>query len=462
MSRHLPIADHGGSIQKDGRRVMIHPADVDGRFFRARWGVFIVLLGVYLAVPWITIGGHPAVLLDIVGRRFFLFGHVFNSQDAFLAFFLLTGIGFGLIAMTAVAGRLWCGWACPQTVFMEGVFRPLQRIIEGPAAHRIKREAKGWDAERVARRALLWSIYLVLAAAFSHVFLGYFTPVRGLLAMIRQGPSASPEAFAWTTAMTAVTFFNFAWFREQVCVAICPYGRLQSVLTDPDSLVIGYDRPRGEPRAKGKEKAAGAGDCVDCDRCVAVCPTGIDIRNGLQLDCVACSRCIDACDDVMDRLGRPRGLVRYDSQHGLEHKPRRVLRPRLALYAVLGTAGLIAATVAFQSHKPFEANLLRIAGMPYVVERGEVRNAFNIHVINKQSRRITFAIEPVTGAPFTFVIPTREVALDPLAGTQIPVFAVVPANDFHGDTRVELRVRAVGDDTIPPRRIDAPFLGPAR
>ncbi len=460
MAVHLPIVPSRSSIRNDGSRAMVHPADVQGRFNTARIVMFAVLLAVYVLVPWWTIGGHPAVLLDVAHRRFFLFGAVFNAQDVWLAFFLLSGIGFGLVALTAIAGRMWCGWACPQTVFLEGLFRPLQRLIEGPAAQRLRREGAPWTFDRVWRRAVLWSLYFVMAMAVAHVFLGYFTPIRGLWAMIVAGPAESPEAFAWMVAMTGVMFFNFAWFREQTCVAICPYGRLQSVLTDPDSLVIGYDVARGEPRAKGKVKPEGAGDCVECNRCVVVCPTGIDIRNGLQLDCVACTRCIDACDDVMERLGRPRGLIRYDSQQGLLHAPKRFLRPRLGLYAVLGVMGLVATTMALRSHTPYEANLLRLNGLPYTLDEGNVRNAYDIHLVNKESHRVTFTIVPATGAPFSFVIPMDRVTLEPLAGAHVPVFVTTPQQSLRGQTSVRLRVQPVGPGEA--RTIEAPFLGPTR
>jgi cytochrome c oxidase accessory protein FixG len=465
MARHLPIVEMRGSIRSDGSRATVHPADVKGRFHLARNVVFVVLIFVYALVPWVTIGGHPAILLDIAHRQFFLFGRVFNAQDAWLAFFLLSGIGFSLVALTAVAGRVWCGWGCPQTVFLEGVFRPIQRLIEGPREKRLRREQGPWNFDRVGRRVALWSVYGLLAVVIAHIFLGYFVPIRSLWSMIQSGPDAHPEAFGWVSAMTAVMFFNFAWFREQLCVGICPYGRLQSVLTDPDSLVVGYDRARGEPRgkSKGREKAEGVGDCVDCNRCVVVCPTGIDIRNGLQLDCVACTACIDACDEVMDRLERPRGLIRYDSQNGLEHKPKRFLRPRLGIYAVAGLAGLMAATFAFSKHTTYEANLLRLAGAPYTLDDGTVRNAFDIHLVNKQNHRVTYTVEPENpGGALTFVIPLRQVTLEPLAGTHSPIFVTLPRDRFHGDFSVRVRVLPQGAQNGEPRVITAPFLGPSR
>ncbi len=458
MKRQLPVvAGMRSAVRSDGTRATVHPADVRGRFNRARNAVFVALIVVYLALPWVTVGGRPAVLLDIGAGRFFLLGHAFNAQDFWMSFFLLSGIGFTLIAVTTVLGRVWCGWACPQTVWLEGVFRPIQRLIEGSAEKRRRREEGGWSFDRAWRRAALWAVYAAIASALAHVFLGYFVPIRTFWAMIAAGPGQHPEAFAWVTAMTAVLFFDFAWFREQTCLAICPYGRLQSSMTDPDTLVVGYDAVRGEPR--GKAKSEGVGDCVDCGRCVAVCPTGIDIRNGLQLDCVGCTACIDACDEVMDKLHRPRGLVRYDSQNGLAHLPKKFLRPRLALYAVLGLAGLAALALATRSRTPFEANVLRLAGAPYTIEGDSVRNAFEVHLVNKRESRVSYTLAPTSDDPaFTYVLPLPTVTLDALSDARLPVFVTAPRERVRRDSAVRLRVSGGGEVRV----VTAPFLGPDR
>ncbi len=458
MSRHLPVV--GGmrtSVHGDGTRETVHPADVRGRFLTARRVVYGLLVVVYLAVPWLSVGGRPAVLLDIAQRRFLLFGAVLNAQDAWLLFFVLFGVGLTLIAVTTVLGRVWCGWACPQTVFLEGVFRPLQRLLEGSRNERLQRERKGWTLDRVWRRTVLWSIYLLLASAIAHVFLGYFVPIRSFLTMISEGPVTHPQAFFWVTFFTGVWFFDFAWFREQTCLAICPYGRLQSVMTDDDSLVVGYDKARGEPR--GKVGSEGAGDCVDCGRCVVVCPTGIDIRNGLQLDCIGCTACIDACDEVMDRLHRPRGLVRYDSLNGLVGNARRWMRPRLFFYlgiAVLWAFGVFFAT---RTRTSFEANLLRLQGAPYSLEGTTVRNAFNIHLVNKLGETHTFVAEPLAPpAGVTYLIPMTRVRLAPFEGAHLPVFVTVPRGQTLPGGAVRLRVRCEGTaDVI---TAAAPFLQP--
>jgi len=461
MAHHLPVYQMKSSIRHDGSRATVHPADVHGRFDNARKVVFGVLLAVYLALPWIRLGGNPAVLLDLPGRRFYLMGRLFNAQDGFLLFFLLAGIGVSLILVTTILGRVWCGWACPQTVFLESVFRPIQRLIEGSRDARMRREAKGWDFDRAWRRVLLWTVYLAISSALAHAFLGYFFPVRTLIAMILVGPGAHPEAFLAVTIATGLIFFDVAWFREQLCLAICPYGRLQSAMTDPDTLVVGYDVKRGEPR--GKAKGEGVGDCVDCNRCVVVCPTGIDIRHGLQLDCIACTQCIDACDEVMDKLHRPRGLIRYDSLKGLAHETRRFLRPRLFIYAAVITVWVVGLGLTLRRRVPFETNLLRLQGAPYVLDGDSVRNAFNIHLVNKRNTRTVFRVEPEAAAVpgLQYLIPLRTVTLEPLAGTNLPIFVTMPRSSFHGD--IPLRIRVAPEPAVEgeERVVTAPFLGPA-
>lgn len=465
---HLPLVDMKSSLHLDGSRAYVHPADVKGRFATARKLVFVVLLAVYVALPWINVGGHPAVFLDIESRSFFLFGASFNAQDIWMLVFVVTGAAFGLVFLTAAAGRVWCGWACPQTVFLEALFRRLERLLQGPREKRLRRNAGPLTWDKVWRKTLTHLGYVVLAFLIAHVLLAYFVSVPQLLRAMQQSPAAHPEAFAVVAVLTGILLFNFAWFREQFCVILCPYGRLQSALLDPDSLVIGYEKSRGEPRGKAKKADATAGDaaekhgdCVDCGRCVTVCPTGIDIRNGLQMDCVACTACIDACDEIMDKLNRPRGLIRYDSMAGLVGQPRRFFRPRIALYLVLGAFGVAAATFAYGRRVDFESNVLRVQGPPYTLEGGLVRNAFTIHIVNKRSSETVFLIEPVPAPGATFLVPLREVRLKPLAQVSAPVFVTLPANDFVSDRALPLRVVPKGFEAEA-RTITLPFLGPKR
>jgi cytochrome c oxidase accessory protein FixG len=424
----LPLVARGdSSIRADGRRALPIPADVRGRFTTARRALWVALVAFWLALPVVRVGGGPAVFLDVEHRRFYLFGATFNAQDVWLLFFLLTGVAFGLVYLTTLAGRVFCGWFCPQTVFMEAVFRPIERLFEGSREARLRRESHARTFGGVLRKVGKHLAFVLAAAAVSHVFLGYFVSLRVLWGMLQASPREHPEAFAWALGTTGVLYVHFAFFREQFCVVMCPYGRLQSVLLQEDSLVVGYDEKRGEPRGKASDPGAGA--CVDCKRCVVVCPTGIDIRSGLQLDCVACTACIDACDEVMDKLGRPRGLVRYDSLVGLAGGKTRWIRPRVVLYTGLLLLGVVVAATFARRRGGFEANLLRLHGSPYERETDpdtgaeRVRNGFELHVVNKGSETATYRISVSSTDPTVKVVtPASELSLDSLADRRVPLF----------------------------------------
>jgi cytochrome c oxidase accessory protein FixG len=455
MATHLPVVSPKSSLRIDGTRNFVYPADVNGRFTSARGVAFVVLIGIYAALPWIKIKGHPAVYLDIAERKFFLFGATFNSQDIWMTVFLLTGAAFGLVFATALLGRAWCGWACPQTVFLEGVYRRIERLVEGPREKRMRRSDGPWTLDKVWRKVALHTLFIATSLALAHVFLSYFVSLPQMFSMMRHRPEAHPEAFLVVMALAAVFYFNFAWFREQFCVVMCPYGRLQSVLLDPESLVGGYDVARGEPRGKAKDTARGA--CVDCNRCVVVCPTGIDIRVGLQMDCIACTQCIDACDEVMDKVHQPRGLIRYDSPNGLAAQPRRLLRPRVLVYTGLGALGLVVATLSMSHREPFEANVLRVQGAPYVLDGDDVRNAYRLHLINKEGSATTFHVLPEPMPGVSFIVPLRDVRLESLAGADVPIFATMPRSMF--SSQIALRIVVV-NDVGEERTMMAPFLGP--
>lgn len=467
MSRRLPVVQIPGadpnllksSLRADGTRDFVHPADVrGGRFDKARRVVFFILMAIWAVLPWIRIRGNPAVFLDIAGRKFYLFGLTFNAQDLWLLFFLVTGLGFGLVYLTVIAGRVWCGWACPQTVFLEGIFRPIERFIEGPRETRIRRNAGKWTRDKLVRKVAKHAFFVASALFISHVFLSYFVSLPGLFRMVQGPPSEHWEAFAWMAATSAIFYANFAFFREQTCVGVCPYGRMQSVLMDDHSLVVGYDVERGEPRGKPNEKDKG--DCVDCNRCVVVCPTGIDIRNGLQLDCIACTACIDACDEIMDKLERPRGLIRYDSLAGLAGQKRKLVRPRTIALTGLLIAGAIVFAIAASKRSDFEANLLRLSGAPYVVENATIRNSFNIHLVNKRDEASVFSIRAEAHEAAKIVIPMSEVEVGPLGSTNVPVFVTIPEAAFSGD--FEVGVRVVRKDGGTERVYAGKFLGPSK
>ncbi|MGB5808967.1 MAG: cytochrome c oxidase accessory protein CcoG [Polyangiales bacterium] len=465
MSTRLPVVEEpASSLRSDGSRNFVHPADVHGRYTTIRNAVFVVLIGIYVVLPFVKIGGRPAVFIDIMNRQFFLFGGVFNAQDFWLVFFILSGMGLALLMMTALKGRIWCGYACPHTVFLEGVFRRVERWIEGPRASRIRRNAAAASFDKVWRKVLKHAIYVVLALLLSHVFVSYFVSLPSLFDMVQRSPAEHPTAFTWVIVMSAILYFNFSWFREQLCLIICPYGRLQSAMTDRDTVVIGYDGERGEPRGKATDPSTG--DCIDCKRCVVVCPTGIDIRNGLQMECVGCAACVDACDEIMDKVGTPRGLVRYDSLNGLEGRSKRSGRPRIYFYAGIAALWLVGTVFAFAQSSDFEANILRHQGAPFSVVDGQVRNSLRIHLVNKGGDPRTFLIEPVVAdtlpaSDIVYVIPRTRVELDSLSGTYIPILGMIPSDQMEPGLKLRVRIAIEGrDDTKSTRIVEAPLVGP--
>lgn len=429
------------SINEDGSRNVLQPADARGRWHTRKNWVFALLIAIYVVVPWIQIGGHPALRLDVPNRTAYLVGHTFTREDFYLVFFLLTGFGFGLFAVTAVFGRVWCGYACPQTVFLEGVYRRIERWLEGGRNERMKRNQGPWTFDKTWRKVVKQFAYLAITLLITHTALAYFLPVEELVPAILSGPAGHWLAFTWTIAATAVVYFDFAWFREQFCVIICPYGRLQSALIDDDTIVVGYDKSRGEPRgAKGKAE----GDCIDCGSCVNVCPTGIDIRNGLQMECIGCTNCIDACDSIMQQVGRAEGLVRYDSLRGFDGRKHRWLRPRLFLYLVLAIIGLVVFAFSASGRSSFDATVLRARGMPYTIEGDRIQNVFTIHLRNKSLEKTEYDVSPlpaVAGHPAVeWHIATTEVELEALSEAQVSTFAWTSRTAYQKPFPIGVRV----------------------
>lgn len=402
-----PIKDSVTTIGTDGSRVTLHPADVKGRFATGRRWVAAGLIFIYLALPWIKVGEHPAVFIDIELRRFHFFGATLGLGDIWLLFFAITGLGFSIYAVTSIFGRMWCGWACPQTVFLDQVFRRIERLIEGDAqARRALDKLPKRDPRRLGKRTLKAVVYLALCWLLAHAFLAYFVSIKGVYGFITHRPDANLGAFVFMAVVTGALFFNFWWFREQLCLIICPYGRLQSALIDDNSIVIGYDAKRGEPRGTPKDPHAGA--CIDCNRCVSVCPTGIDIRHGLQLECIGCTACVDACDTVMDKLGRPRGLIRHASLHELAGGTTRLLRPRTLGYAVLLLLGATVATVAVSRVQPAGFKLTRQQGAALFIDSPDaVLNVFRAKIQNKTDTDLTYAVS-VKNAPRGLTLPGTE------------------------------------------------------
>ena len=453
-----PNIDTLSTIDDDGSRRSVHPADVRGPFTRWRRLVAAVLLLIYIALPWIPVNGYPAVFLDIQERRFHFFGLTLATQDLWVGFFLITGLAFSLFYVTALFGRFWCGWTCPYTVFLEHVYRRVERWIDGDASARRRLDQAPWTAGKAARRVFKHGIYLLISALIAHLFLSYFVSLKKLYAMMQGPPTEHLMAFGVVAFLTGALYFSFSWFREQFCIILCPYGRLQSALTDDHSVVIGYDARRGEPRGKA---GSTTGDCVDCRRCVQVCPTGIDIRNGLQLECIGCAACVDACDDIMLKLKRPTGLVRYDSHVGLHGGKTRFIRPRIVLYTGLLLLGIGAFALSAARISPLRASAVRMVGAPFYVADGQVRNQFLVRVINKRNQPASYRLEVVGSAPAGLQVTglAETLHLPPLAEDQKTLVLAVPESGYQGSFKLQVKVTDTErGDSMTTRVME--FLGP--
>jgi cytochrome c oxidase accessory protein FixG len=354
-------------------------------------------------------------------------------------------------------GRVWCGWACPHTVFLDHVYRRIERLVEGDALKRRALAAAPLSAGKFFKVGLKHGLYIIVSAVITHLLLAYFVSLPEVWAMVRAAPTEHWGAFGFIAVATSALYFNFAWFREQLCIVVCPYGRIQSALIDDNSLVVGYDVKRGEPR--GKAGTVGAGDCIACSRCVQVCPTGIDIKQGLQMECVGCTACIDACDDVMTKINRPTGLIRYDSQNGFAGRKTRWFRPRVALYGFLLVVGASVALWAISTIRPANLAVTRIIGTPYFVTEDYVRNQFLVRVVNKRNQTQRYLVS-VNRAPASLVQNglTSVVEVPALGEIVQPLVLQLPRRDYKGAFGFEIRIEDVGGHFHLER--DVEFLGP--
>lgn len=373
------------SVDGKGERVFFHPKKPKGRYWNARKMVSYVLLALMFSGPFIRVNGHPFMLFNLLEREFILFGVAFWPQDfKILVLGFITLVVF-IVLFTAVFGRLFCGWICPQTIFMEMLFRRIEYWIDGDYQAQKKLAASDWTPEKFRKRGIKFAIFFVISFFIANIFLAYLVGSDELFKMIHEPLSQHAGSFLALVLFTGVFFFVYWWFREQACTIVCPYGRLQGVLLDRNSLNVAYDFVRGEPRGKhGRNRDESLGDCIDCNQCVVVCPTGIDIRNGTQLECVNCTACIDACDEVMDKVGKPRGLIRFASENSIVAKVRKVFTPRVVIYSallaiLLGLFGYLLTTRTIT-----ETSILRARGQMSVLQAdGSVKNLYMVKTINK-------------------------------------------------------------------------------
>jgi len=388
--------DSIATIDKEGKRAWIFPKKPSGRYYDKRKIVSYFLLAFFAIAPFIKINGNQFLMFNILERRFNIFGLPFWPQD-FYIFVISMIIGVVFITLFTVGfGRVFCGWICPQTIFLEMVFRRVEFWIDGDRGKQMRLARQEWNADKIKKRLLKWFIYLVISFAVANIFLAYLIGSDRLIRYIKEGPLAHLDTLFPLLIFTAVFYFIFAWFREQVCIIACPYGRLQGALLDRKSIVVAYDHVRGEAE-KGRKKwrknedrtSLGHGDCIDCLQCVHVCPTGIDIRNGTQLECVNCTACIDECDHIMDKVGLPQGLIRFASEDEIEKKEKFKLTPRLKGYIAVLTILLGVLTGMLFLRSDVEAVVLRLPGQLYE-HKGEtgISNVFTYKLVNKTIKQI--------------------------------------------------------------------------
>lgn len=378
--------DSISTVDSTGKRVWVYPKKPKGNLHQLRILVSCILLGILFTGPFLTIGGQPLLLLNVFERKFIIFGSVFWPQDTHLLIFLLLIFVVFIILFTVVFGRVWCGWACPQTIFMEMVFRKIEYWIEGDASAQRKLNQAPWTYGKFFKKGLKHAVFAIIAILIAHTLMAYLIGIDAVREIVSKPPTENLTGFLGLVTFSGIFYSVFAFLREQACTVICPYGRLQGVLLDKNSIVVAYDWLRGEPRGKIKKKEQDLvkGDCIDCSLCVQVCPTGIDIRNGTQLECVNCTACIDACDEVMLKINRPKGLIRFDSFNGISEKKKLKLSPRILGYSMILIALVTSLGILLLNRSSIEANITRVPGMMYQEqENGRISNLYTIQMVNK-------------------------------------------------------------------------------
>lgn len=425
----MSLGDERLSTTDDkGNRIFLYPAEVKGFFRKYRNIVQAGLILFFLILPWLKWNGVQIFLFDIPHRTFHLFGILFKAHDAPLIFLVLAVGTIGLAFVTAVFGRVWCGWACPQTVFIDGVYRRIETWIQGNYIKRRKLAKDPWSFEKVSKISATWILFFIVSTIIAHSFVAYFVGADRLIEMMHGTPKENWTAFTIVMGMTLVLLFDFGWFREQFCIIACPYGRIQSVLMDKKSMSVMYDYNRGEPRKDLSVPKDKQGDCVNCNRCVEVCPTGIDIRRGIQMECIGCTACIDACDEIMTKVKKPLGLIRYSSEFEIEKKisipaKERIFRPRVLGYfsVILGLSVLLLYLVGIRD--PLMVSVLKAKDTPYslIKENSQdlVLNHFKLHLHNQSSQ----AMKVNVSADVDLVIPQNNIILNPNSSQEIHFFA---------------------------------------
>ncbi len=439
----------------------VYPRDVKGTFAGLRKLAMVVLLGLYYLLPWVNRNGHQSVLFDLPARKFYIFGFTFWPQDFIFLAIILIIAGLSLFFVTAVAGRLWCGYACPQTVWTKA-FMWMESLLEGDRGKRIKLDASPWNANKILRKTAKQVLWISFALWTGATFVGYFTPIRELSYSIVTFQLGSWETF-WLLFYSFATYGNAGILREQVCKYMCPYARFQGAMFDVETLVIAYDESRGEPRG-GRRKSddlaqRGLGDCIDCTLCVQVCPTGIDIREGLQIECIACAACIDVCDQVMDIMGYNKGLISYTTDNKISGRESRIFRPRIFVYSLL-LLSLITGVIWSIGHRVLlRADLLRDRNALYrELPDNRIENVYTLKLINMDSKPHKYRIEVLDNDDIDLLV-SSELTLEPEAAGNFILRMQAPTSAGHGSVKVDLRFSTIEEPTIE-RTLSARFLMP--
>jgi cytochrome c oxidase accessory protein FixG len=461
---HDTFRNELASVARDGRRRWIYARQPAGRLYRARTILSWFLLAFLFLAPFISVNGQPLMLIDVLQRRFSLLAVLFRPQDFYLVVLIALTVLVTLLLSTVVVGRVWCGWFCPQTVFMEMLFRRLEYLIEGSAEQQLRRDRGPWTQRKLVRKGLKHAVFFGLSFVIANVFLAWIIGAHDLRRIVTDPPRQHLVGLATITIFSFVFYMVFSRFREQACVLACPYGRVMSALTDTRTITVTYDQRRGEPRSRLIRRGAdGAprGDCIDCHQCVTVCPTGIDIRNGIQLECVNCTACIDACNDVMTRIQRPTGLIRLTSHEAMQQGRRsRWLTARAASYAAVWMALVTTVTVLLVSRRDLDVLILRQPGTLYAtVAGGEVANFYTVQAFNRTSRQTPFDIEVVEPKEATLTAIGELGTVEPYGLQEGRLLLRVPKTALAGpSTSVKFVVRRAGQVV---QTIDSAFLGPA-
>ncbi|MBK7650836.1 MAG: cytochrome c oxidase accessory protein CcoG [Flammeovirgaceae bacterium] len=452
------------TVDEKGKRIWIYPKKPSGHYHRLRILVTTFLLSIFFAGPFITLNGRPFMLFNIFERKFIFFGQVFWPQDFFLLALTLITLFVFVILFTVAFGRLWCGWACPQTLFMEMVFRKIEYWIEGDANAQRRLNKGPWNGERILKKGAKQLIFVLISILISHTTMAYLIGIDQVKEIVSQPPTENMAGFIGLIAFTGVFYGVFAYFREQACIAVCPYGRLQGVLLVKDSIVVAYDWLRGEPRGKLKKNQSTItekqGDCIDCKLCIHVCPTGIDIRNGTQLECVNCTACMDACDDVMIKINKPKGLIRLSSYTAIKEGAQKLFTPRIAGYLIVLTALITLLSYLIFTRADIETTILKVPGTLYTkTDDGQITNLYTIEFLNKTYDDIPLEVKIESPAEATYmkigdpaIVVPKEGILKGMIMVKLPESAISSMK-----TVIELGIYQNGEKV---ETAKAKFIGP--